>query len=120
VTYKHVNAASSLTRLQLMDEGGKPGEPDKHGPDIPEPPALEDPGAGAAPLGAALLEMPALTPRTTKSRSKLPVSLPSRGPAPTTSMPAVSCNAPPALSTFDTGAIIGRLGDVTGRTADDE
>jgi hypothetical protein len=48
-----------------MGRDEEPGELDKYNPDIPGLMELEDPGAGAA-----LLEMPAPVPCTTKSCNK--------------------------------------------------
>jgi hypothetical protein len=117
-TCEHADYASSPTRLLLMGRGEKPGGSDKHSPDIPGPPVLEDQRAGATSPMVALLKTPAPVSCTTKSRNKLPASSPSRGPAPTTSWPVVPCNVPPALGTSDTDTIIGWLGDVTGHNAD--
>jgi hypothetical protein len=112
VTCQHTNSASSPIHLQLMGEGGEPGEHCKHNLDIPGPLAFEDPGVAAVSPGEALPETPAPVARSTKSYSKLPTSSPSQGPAPTTSMSADPCNAPPALNTSDNDAIIGRLRDI--------
>jgi hypothetical protein len=63
-TCKHADSASYSTHRQLMGGDEEPGEPDKNSPDTPGPTMLKDPGAGAA-----LPEMLAPAPRTTKSCS---------------------------------------------------
>jgi hypothetical protein len=96
-TDEHVDSASSPTRLQLLDGGGKLGDPGRYSPDTLGPTTLEDPGAVAASSGVTLLRTPASALCTPKSRSKLSVSLPSRGTAPTTSTLVVPYDAPPAI-----------------------
>jgi hypothetical protein len=83
-----------------MVGGGEPGEPDKYSLDTPKSMALEDPGARAASPGATLPRTLAPTSRITKSCGKLPASLPSYGPTPTTSTPAPPYEAPPALVSY--------------------
>jgi hypothetical protein len=84
------------------------GEPGKYSLDIHGTTTLKDPGAGVVSPGEALLGMPALVPRTTKSYNKLPALSVSRGLASTTSMPAAPYGAMPAPSTSIVDATTGR------------
>jgi hypothetical protein len=85
---------------------------------------LEDPGAGAASPGAALLGTPMPAPRITKSCSEPPVSLFGWGSAPSTSTLAATSNAPSTLDisctdashSFDVGSF--NTGDSCSATTD--
>jgi hypothetical protein len=112
------------THPQLMGGGEKPREPDRYSPEVPRPVIIGDPGDGAASPQAALLGTPVPVPHTTK----LLVSSPRWGLAPTTSTttvlsttstdaatnhrtPEMTTARPPMLAIDDTTA--GGLGDVT-------
>jgi hypothetical protein len=68
----------------------------------PRPAAPEDLGARVVSPGTTLPRTPA--PHITKSRSTLPASSPSWGPAPTTPTPVAPCVVSPTLGTPGTGA----------------
>jgi hypothetical protein len=58
VTYEHMNSVFSSTHLQSIGGGGELGEPSRSNPDTLMPMLLEDPGAGVALPGVALLGAP--------------------------------------------------------------
>jgi hypothetical protein len=79
VTYEHAYSALSSTWLQMIDGDEEPWGPDRSSPVIPGPPMPEDPRDGFALPRSLHPSMPGLAPRTTKSQSRLPASLPGRG-----------------------------------------
>jgi hypothetical protein len=90
VTHEHADSASSPTHLQLMGRSRKLGEPSMY---IRDTHGTRGPGCWG---------------HIMKSRSKLPLSSPSRGPAPTTLTPIAPCDAPLALAILGTSATTGR------------
>jgi hypothetical protein len=90
-TCEHTDSASSSTRLQLIGGGGDSGEPGKYNLDTPGLTVLEDPGAKAAPPGAALPAMLASVSHTTKSYNKLLALSPSQVLASAALAPTAPC-----------------------------
>jgi hypothetical protein len=109
VTYEHVNSMLSSTFLQLIGGGGEPGEPGRSSPTTPGPATFDDSGTGIASPEVVLLSILRPTPRTIKSWSRPPTSLPSWGPAPSTLTWNLPSDAPSTPDSSQTRASYKRV-----------